>query len=159
MKTRSIMLCLALAPLLMLTGCSKTEDAGPPEIHFGQDTCQACGMIIQDERYAAAVVTVSAGGSVEKHAFDDIGEMLEFAPPQGAQQVRRYVREVTTRQWLDASRATLVKSTQVQTPMGSGIVAYGDAQAARVAAKAHGGTVITPESTTAASEEAATDRN
>jgi nitrous oxide reductase accessory protein NosL len=152
-------LFLALAPLLMLTGCPKTEDAVPPEIRFGQDTCQACGMIIEDERYAAAVVIVSAGGTVEKHAFDDIGEMLEFAPPQGTQDARRYVRDVTTRQWLEANRATLVRSSQVQTPMGSGIVAYGDAEAARAAAKAHGGAVFAPKSITATPEEAGTDRN
>jgi nitrous oxide reductase accessory protein NosL len=155
-KMRTVTLCLALAlapaPLLMLSGCAKTEDAGPPEIRFGQDTCQACGMIIEDERYAAAVVTIGAGGVVEKRAFDDVGEMLEFAPPQGAQEVKRYVRDVTTRQWLEADRATLVKSTQVQTPMGSGIVAYRDPQAARDTAKAHGGTVVARKSTTAVSD-------
>jgi len=158
-KTRSIIWYLPLATLLLLAGCAKTEDAGPPDIRFGQDTCQACGMIIEDERYAAAVVTVGAGGVVEKRAFDDIGEMLEFAPPQGLKDVRRYVRDVTTRQWVDASRATLVRSTQVQTPMGSGITAYEDAQAAQIAAKAPGATVVGWKATTALPEKAGAGRD
>lgn len=147
MRTRSIGMVMGLGLLVMIAGCGKTEDAGPPEIRFGQDTCHACGMIIEDERYAAAVVTTSTGGAIEKQAFDDIGEMLEFTPPQDAREVKRYVRDVTTRQWLDASHATLVKSPAVQTPMGSGIVAYADAQAAQAAAKANGGTVVAQSST------------
>ena len=142
MKTRSIYVVMTLGLLMVGAGCAKTEDAGPPEIRFGQDTCKACGMIIEDERYAAALVTVSPSGAVEKYSFDDIGEMLEFAPPQGAQEVRRYVRDVATRQWIDAGRATLVKSPTTQTPMGSGVVAYADAQAAQVAVKENGGTLV-----------------
>jgi copper chaperone NosL len=132
---------------MSMMGCAKTEDVGPPEIRLGQDTCQACGMIIEDERFAAAIVT-SAGGVVEKRSFDDIGEMLEFKTPSGATVVHRYVRDAGTKQWLDAEKATFVKLRDLTTPMGSGIAAYGDAEGAKLAIRAHGGELLA----TAASE-------
>jgi nitrous oxide reductase accessory protein NosL len=125
--------------LIGVAGCGKPEDVGPPEIRFGQDTCHACGMIVDDDRYAAAVVTVTDGGAVEPRVFDDVGEMLEFAPPAGARDVRRYVRDAATRQWVDAARATFAKPRGLHTPMGTGIAAYADAAAARAALDASGG--------------------
>ena len=131
---------------MTLVGCAKPEDVGPPEIRLGQDTCQACGMIIEDERYAGAVVTKS-GDVVEKHAFDDIGEMLEFKAPAGSTVVHRYVRDAGTKQWLEADRATFVKLRDLTTPMGSGIAAYGDAEGAKSAIRAHGGEVVSAAAT------------
>jgi copper chaperone NosL len=133
---------LYCAAALFAAGCGKGDDVGPPDIHFGQDTCHACGMIIEDDRYAAAVVTESAGGEVERQSFDDAGEMLEFQPPAGATKVRRYVRDAATRRWLDADSATLVKTRDLQTPMGSGVAAYADPAAARATIEAHGGEVL-----------------
>jgi copper chaperone NosL len=142
----NLLLCFALtwAPLLAVSGCGRPDDddLGPPQIRFGQDTCHACGMIIEDERYAAAVVTVGGNGLTEKHAFDDIGEMLEFVAPTGIVTERRYVRDASTRKWLDAASATFVKTSDLKTPMGSGIAAYADAQSAQAAIAAHGGGVI-----------------
>jgi copper chaperone NosL len=135
---------LYCAAALLTAGCGKTDDLGPPDIHFGQDTCHACGMIIEDDRYAAAVVTVAGDGAVEHQVFDDAGEMLESQPPPGARAVRRYVRDAATRQWVDAARATFVRARNLQTPMGSGIAAYGDPAAARAAADAHGGDILAP---------------
>ena len=140
---------LGCASALALAGCGKTDDLSPPDIHFGQDTCHACGMIIEDDRYAAAVVSLNASGDVERHAFDDAGEMLEFKPAAGATSVRRYVRDAGTRQWVDAGRATFVKAPDLQTPMGSGVAAYADAGAARAFASQHGGTVLTASAATA----------
>jgi copper chaperone NosL len=139
------LLCFALAcaPLLAISGCGKPEeDLGPPQIRFGQDTCHACGMIIEDERYAAAVVTIGGNGITEKHAFDDIGEMLEFVAPAASRTERRYVRDASTRKWVDAATACFVKTSDLKTPMGSGIAAYADLQIAQAAMAIHGGGVI-----------------
>lgn len=134
---------VTLAALVVGAGCGGgRDDAGPPEIHFGQDTCHACGMIIEDERYAAAVTATTAGGVAERYLFDDVGEMLEFVPPAGAQRVRRFVRDADTKLWADAASVTFVKTRDLHTPMGSGIAAYATPQAARAAIAAHGGTVI-----------------
>jgi copper chaperone NosL len=135
---------LYCAAALFAAGCGKGDDVGPPDIHFGQDTCYACGMIIEDDRYAAAVVVVTGDGVVERQVFDDAGEMLESQPPPGARDVRRYVRDAATRQWVDAARATFVRTRHLQTPMGSGIAAYADPAAARTALNAHGGDILAP---------------
>jgi nitrous oxide reductase accessory protein NosL len=142
---------------MTISGCGRhdEDDLAPPQIRFGQDTCRACGMIIEDERYAAAVVTVDGNGVAEKHAFDDIGEMLEFKAPTGTAAERRYVREASTRKWLELTNATLVKMSDLQTPMGSGIAAYADAQSAQAAIAGHGsGTIVTREPSAATSREA-----
>jgi copper chaperone NosL len=142
-------LTLACAAAVALAGCGTGDDLGPPDIHFGQDTCHACGMIIEDDRYAAAVVTVTAAGDIERRLFDDVGEMLEAAPPAGARSVRRYARDAATRRWLDADKATFAKTRDLPTPMGSGIAAYADPAAARAAIDAHGGSLLTPAPTSA----------
>lgn len=141
---RSFVARLALCSVaaILIAGCGRGDDLGPPNIHFGQDTCHACGMIIEDERYAAAVVSVTAGGEVDRRTFDDVGEMLEEAPAAGAKAVRRYVRDAATRQWLDADKATFAKVRDLQTPMGSGIAAYADPAAARAAIEARGGSLL-----------------
>jgi len=139
-----VRLALYCASALLAAGCGKGDDIGPPDIHFGQDTCHACGMIIEDDRYAAAVVTVTADGAVERQVFDDAGEMLESQPPSGARDVRRYVRDAATRQWVDAARATFVRARGLQTPMGSGIAAYADPASAHAAVDAHGGDIVAP---------------
>jgi nitrous oxide reductase accessory protein NosL len=138
----SVLARRSAAALLFVAGCGQPEDSGPPEIHFGQDTCNACGMIIEDERYAAAIVTTAPTGLVEKHVFDDIGEMLEFTPPANSKTLHRYVRDASTKQWIDADNATLVKLHDLTTPMGSGIAAYADPQSATNATRTHGGSLL-----------------
>ncbi len=147
-----ICFALACAPLVAISGCGKPDDDDlcPPQIRFGQDTCHACGMIIEDERYAAAVVTVGGSGAAEKHAFDDIGEMLEFVAPAGTAAERRYVRDASTRNWVDVAKATLVKVPDLKTPMGSGIAAYADPQTAQAAIAARGGGAIIARNSSAA---------
>jgi copper chaperone NosL len=143
-RPRTFLLRAALycAAALALAGCGKTDDFGPPDIHFGQDTCHACGMIIEDDRYAAAAVFVTPTGDVERQSFDDAGEMLEFQPPAGTTNLHRYVRDASTRHWLDATTATFVKAPDLQTPMGSGIAAYSDPATARAFADTHKGTLL-----------------
>ena len=42
---------------VLLASCSaRPGEPQPPEINFGQDTCDACGMIISEARFAAAIV-------------------------------------------------------------------------------------------------------
>ena len=40
-----------------LAGCGKTDLSRPPKILYGRDVCVQCRMIIQDERFASAVIT------------------------------------------------------------------------------------------------------
>lgn len=135
----SLVVCACLAA--SLAGCRRGQGVGPPDIHFGQDTCHACGMILQDERYASAVITLAGGTPAETFLFDDPGEMLRFVPPADSEQTLWFVRDADTRHWLDATKATFIKAKGLETPMGSGVAAYCTREAAQAAALAHAGDI------------------
>lgn len=118
---------LWLVPLaLMLAGCKPQQTAIiPPTIHYGLETCTDCGMIINDSHYAAAVAfRAKPDAPVQTKAFDDIGCMLSWRKHHtGVQVAATWVKDVKTAVWLNAPSAVYVKSDQLSTPMGSGVVA------------------------------------
>lgn len=109
---------------LSLAGCAKETPIAPPAVRYGVDACTKCGMIISDERYAAAMIVDAADGSRHVNAYDDIACLLHHEKELTGQTIRaRYVHDVTSKQWLNAEQAFFARSAKVQTPMGSGIVA------------------------------------
>lgn len=116
----------ALAIMCLLAGCSETAIDGPPDIRFGQDECVHCGMIISDDRCAAAAI-VQIDGQRRYALFDDIGDLFEYERSQKDISVlSRYVRDYDSRQWIDAGQAQFVRIPGLATPMGSGLIAYAD---------------------------------
>ena len=59
--------------LVLLTACGQDAPAGPPTVRYGQDPCAGCGMIISDDRFAAA--WVDPAGEAAPRLFDDGGGM------------------------------------------------------------------------------------
>lgn len=145
MKSIAMNLLLMLALMTRVSGCGKSAELTPPDIHFGQDTCHACGMILEDERYASAVVVATPDEQTQTFLFDDPGEMLAFTPPASASQTVWYVRDAGTKKWLDATKATFVQADKLQTPMGSGIAAYATKEPAATAAQTLNGNTATFE--------------
>src|SRR5690606_2513635 len=66
-----------------------------------------------------------ADGSRSSPAFDDVNCLVDFEREcdDACVVLARYVHDVNTRQWLDASKATFVMSDSIQTPMASGVAA------------------------------------
>jgi copper chaperone NosL len=127
-----------LAPILVLTvGCA----GGPPEpvpIVLHEDACSHCRMAISQREYAAELVTPQ--GRVER--FDDAGCLAawlrEHGRPEGA---ALFVVDYATGEWLAAEDATYVVSPVLPTPMGSGLAAFDEPDAAEAAtAKLEGAT-------------------
>jgi nitrous oxide reductase accessory protein NosL len=131
------LLALAVIPL----GCGHAPTLAPPDLHPNQDTCHECGMTVSDVRHAAAVMVLKYG-LVEQFVFDDTGEMLAFADPAGATQIRRYAHDFGTGAWIDAAAAYFVKAPDVHTPMATGVIAYAAASDARAAAERYHGQVL-----------------
>ena len=116
----------------LLGGCGDTVPVAPPAIHYGQDACAVCGMIISDERFAAGLVAEGPDG-LEARAFDDIGCLLDDdALHENRPVAGRWVRDFRTDQWRPADRAVFVHSRSVHSPMAYGLAACGDDASARV---------------------------
>jgi copper chaperone NosL len=119
-------LILFMALSMFACGDSKPP-AGPAEVHYGEDVCDRCKMIISDQRFAAQYVMND--GRVKK--FDDFGCMAaELGNDGGKDEVGGiYVTDFATGSWLDARKAHYLKSPDIASPMGYGIAAFGSLEA------------------------------
>lgn len=131
---------LASLILLALSACQSTSEADtPPEIRYGEDTCDRCQMIINEARHASAYVT--ADGQTRR--FDDIGDMLIFSDETGDNVSAYWVHDYDSESWLKADQAAFVRSEQEPTPMGFGIIAFSSRERAESWASENGGMVMT----------------
>lgn len=140
---RVLALVLALALVLVtgvaVAGCGGDEAAtGPPEIEYGRDVCTECHMIISEARYAAAARDADG----EPFVFDDIGDMFTYAARTGiVDDGAFWVHDYDTEEWVDARTAWYVRS-DLETPMGHGVVAFGAVEAAEAFAEGRDGEVL-----------------
>jgi copper chaperone NosL len=126
--------------LILLVACQ--QDAGldkPPQIIYGQDVCDECGMIINEQRFAASYVTVTG----EVRRFDDIGGMLVHDLEKGEEVHIYWVHDFNTEEWVDADQAVFVVNRGLGTPMGWGIAAFEDMNSAETYVAEHGGSIAT----------------
>jgi len=115
---------LLFAFAFLLGGCApQSSEAQPPEIAYGRDLCDACGMIISEARFAAATLTTD--GKTLK--FDDAGEMFTYHAKHSEVQVRAwFVHDYNTQKWIVGKDAFYVVSKGVKSPMGTGVAAFAD---------------------------------
>jgi nitrous oxide reductase accessory protein NosL len=135
--TLSLLAILALA----LAACGGSVDAAPtpPTIHYGEDVCEACNMIISEERHAAAYLTADGHG----HVFDDIGDMLRAHLETQEAVTAFFVHDYQDRAWIRAETAHFVLSDNLNTPMASGLAAFLSPEEARAMAAELQGQVLT----------------
>ncbi len=109
-----------LFALGLLAACAPAGPQ-PPEVIYGQDVCDECGMIISDAHFAAA--TLVENGS--PHKFESIADMLAYHMEHPNEQVRAwFVHDYDTGSWLRAETAFYVVSDKIQAPMPPGIAAF-----------------------------------
>lgn len=109
---------------ILLAACSQSNsEPQPPDMAYGRDLCEACGMIISEAKFAAATVTIDG----KPHKFDDAGEMFTFHTKHTELQVRAwFVHDYNSQKWIPAPTAFYVMSKEIQSPMGAGIAAFAD---------------------------------
>jgi copper chaperone NosL len=136
LRTTNYALLIALALLFTaLTACRSAVDLEqPPDIRYGEDVCDLCGMIISEARFAAGYITAEG----ETRRFDDIGNMVAYHLEMGEDVAVFWVHDYETADWLRADEATLAYVEGLITPMGSGLVAFADPDAAATAVAAGG---------------------
>lgn len=109
-----------------LVSCDSAPLTGPPELRLGRVACAECGMIVGEERCAAAML-VDRDGTRERLIYDDIGCMLDDErESNGGAVIERWVHDHGTRAWVRAETAVflIAAPAAVRTPMGSGLVAF-----------------------------------
>ena len=132
MKRQATLPTIFVAIVLLLTACSG-QPAQPkaPEIHYGEDMCGDCGMIINDARFAASYSANEGEGAYKTYIFDDIGDMLHHMQENLTLiGVGWWVHDYDSQEWIDATTAYYVTSDEIKTPMGHGIAAFSTQAAA-----------------------------
>ena len=131
---------LAAILLLTVTACGGAANAEPtpPTTHYGEDICEFCGMIISEERHAAAYVADDGHG----HVFDDIGDMVQLHLQEQDEVVAFFVHDYQDGAWIRAETAHYVRSDGVTTPMFSGLAAFASSEQAEALADELQGQVL-----------------
>ena len=147
MKPRIVYVLLSivlLAVLPALSACTaKPVEPAAPEIHYGEDLCSDCGMIINDPRFAASYAAEQEEGSFQTFIFDDIGDMLNHMQQNlTLTAVGWWVHDYESEEWIDATSAWYVVGDQIKTPMNHGMAAFGTREAAEALAAEVGGAVL-----------------
>lgn len=134
-----VALLSAVAALIWLAGCQQQVNVNePPEILYGQDTCDRCRMIINEENMAAAYWTKDG----QARRFDDLGGMFAYQQETQEEVASWWVHDYHSSAWLRAEEAYFVMGSGIMTPMGFGIVALTERAAADTLAQSVEGAVV-----------------
>jgi len=142
---RSLIMLTVL--LIAACGAPAISPDTPPEIVYGEDVCDHCGMIINEERFAAGAVMETSAGKFEHLAFDDIGDMFAYdeelkAEGEMPRIVTYFVHDYQSLEWLDAHEAHFIVAQASRTPMGSGLVAFASREDAEAQAETWQATML-----------------
>lgn len=136
----------ALACTLLLSGCGRDELTGPPSLRLGRDMCEACGMLVNEDRCSSGLL-VDRDGRRNHLLFDDIGCMIDYERGMGNQLhvLSRYLHDHATKAWVldEQAHFVLADDRQLRTPMSSGIIAFAHPASAGEAAERYAGRTVT----------------
>ncbi len=125
---------MKLAPLIllvvMLFSCRDKAEIKPAVIHYGEDVCERCKMIISEKNFSTQYLLPRG----EARKFDDIGCMIEYLREREDDRdslIAVYVRDFDTGEWIDGEKAFYFRGGDVQSPMGYGIISFSSEQAMR----------------------------
>ena len=117
-----------IAAALLLNGCG-SEPPLPAALDARGDACAFCRMTVS----ASDVVAQLVAPGEEPRFFDDVGCLAAFLKAQAHQPdgAIAYVIDHRTRTWVRADRAVYTRVPDLDTPMGSNLVAHSDAESRR----------------------------
>lgn len=134
-----------LAVFGIARGCGAPPPDGPPTIREGKDECAACGMILNESRFAGALL-IDPQGERPYLLFDDLGCMLNYEFEKGPALTPRaaWVRDYAGTGWISADAAAYLYAdpAKVSTPMGSGILAFVQRSAAEAKQREIAGEIL-----------------
>ena len=126
-RRRFLVSSAALPIVLVSCGGQGASADDPPGIKLGRDSCDRCGMIISEERFASGIVNPDG----EAVIFDDAGEMAATVQEEGLNNRRVWVHGFPSLKWMDATEAWYAVTMDIPTPMGSGVFPFDTEAGAR----------------------------
>lgn len=130
---------LMAIPVLLaaLAGCSQD----PKPIHLHSDECAHCRMMITDARFAAQIVNEN-GKSIKFDAIECLADYYRTRQ-QDLSGARLWVSDFNNPgEWIEAGKAVLIKSEEIQSPMGESLLALKTKQEAEKHLGSYSGGII-----------------
>lgn len=111
---------------VLLQACSSSVP-GPAQVDTRNDMCAHCRMPVSDARLAGQIV---APGE-EPRFFDDLGCLRDYLAAHAdlPAQSRVFVADYANGGWLPAGSAVYRRVAEIETPMGSHMIAFATADA------------------------------
>ena len=125
--------------LLILASCDSDKVIKPVDIHYGQDICERCKMIISEERFSSQMILKNG----EVYNFDDIGGMITYVSENkiNPETAVIYVKDFNTKKWLTSDEAVFISLENINSPMNFGLIAVSDNEIAGNIISVHGGKI------------------
>jgi copper chaperone NosL len=129
-------------PLIMIAAC-RTGWEPPAPLDTASESCRSCRMAVSQVRFAAQIV---APGE-EPAFFDDVGCLGAYLASPGplGRGAIAYVADHRTGEWVPAADAVYTRVADLQTPMGSHLIAHADSASREADAAARGGVIADPK--------------
>lgn len=126
--------------VLAFSGCGSAESL--PRIRYGEDACANCRMIINEPQFGCAIETPDG----EFRKYDDFNCMFLDVAREKLAPKRYFVPNYhKPEEWLDGTQAFYVRADDLQTPMGSRVLAVPSREEAEQEAQRLKGKVLTFE--------------
>lgn len=118
---------LLILLMMVLTACRDRAETSPAVIHYGEDVCDRCKMIISEKNFSSQYLLPRG----EARKFDDVGCMIEYLREHEDERealTAVYVRDFNTGEWIDGQQAFYFRGVDIKSPMGHGIISFSSEQ-------------------------------
>lgn len=113
----------------------------PAALQPGTETCASCRMAVSSQSTASQIVVPGE----EPQFFDDLGCLAAYLRQHAlAAEAAVFVADHRTSAWIDAAAATYARVPQLDTPMGSHLVAHADLESRAADGAARGSDPVDP---------------
>lgn len=116
---------MASIALLFVISFVSACNSGDPKINFGKDDCHFCSMKLMDKRFGLVAKTEKG----KSYVYDDINCMKRAREEQQLTFEKIWIAAFDqTGELIPAEQAILVESSEIRSPMASGIAAFKNEQ-------------------------------
>lgn len=133
---QKINIFIIIFSFLFLLHCSSDK---PDDISPGKEPCEYCKMKITDIRFNAQAITTKG----RHYHFDSIECLLAWSSESELK--KRWVKDYSSREWIELEKAILFQSKELKSPMGAGFSAYHSSEELEKVKKEYSGNEISLE--------------